>query len=466
MVQDKPTPSRSAAGAALGAWGRTIASVRRWFEDGLLRRIFKNAGLLLSGKTLAGLFGLGYLALTARALGPEIFGILVLIHTYVQVAGGITKFQSWQAVIRYGAECVEQKRREDFQRLIKFTTLLDLGGALLGAIAAAALAPLVGPWLGWSEETVTLAMIYSLLILFGITATPTGILRLFDRFDLLAVQAAIAPGLRLVGAIVAYLAGAGLWAFLLVWLISGAVGGLVLLAMGWRELERQGMTAGMGLSLRGLTKPHAGLWRFVWLTNFHTSLGLVTGHLTTLTVGLMLGPSAAGLFRIAKEFASVVAKPAGLLTRAIYPELAKLATKESGRDIGRLVLRSGVIAGGGAALILVAVIVVGEPVLRLVFGEMFLESYAVLLLLVIATTVNVCGFALDPTMYALGRPDIPFRVNILITLLYFPLLLYLLAQLELVGAGFAAIASASVTFTVMAATAARLLSRDRLAPAE
>ena len=67
--------------------------------------------------------------------------------------------------------------------------------AAVGVIAA----PLIGPYVGWDADVVTYAQIFSLQILVAVLATPIGILRLFDRFDLLAGQAVITPLLRLVG---------------------------------------------------------------------------------------------------------------------------------------------------------------------------------------------------------------------------------------------------------------------------
>ena len=59
-----------------------FGGIFRWFEDGLFRRIFSNAGLLLSRRAVAAVMGLAYLALAAQALGPAAFGALVLVHAY------------------------------------------------------------------------------------------------------------------------------------------------------------------------------------------------------------------------------------------------------------------------------------------------------------------------------------------------------------------------------------------------
>ena len=62
--------------------------------NGVMRRLLSNLGLLIGGKSVSGLLGLGYLALTVRTLGIETFGVLVIIHTMVEIARNVVKFQS------------------------------------------------------------------------------------------------------------------------------------------------------------------------------------------------------------------------------------------------------------------------------------------------------------------------------------------------------------------------------------
>ena len=434
-------------------------TLQHWFTTGPLRLIFKNAGILLSGKSVAGLCNLGSLALAARALGTEVFGTLILIHTVVRLIIGISKFQSWQAVIRYGAVSLHARQHRNFHSLIIFTALLDAASALLGATVAILATPLVAPYLGWSDDVTSMAMLYGIVVLFSVTATPIGILRLFNRFDLLSIHAIIAPGIRLIGASMLYFVGIGLWGFLSVWFIAGIAGGITLVVMGWWELRTRELIPPRSISFRNLTQPHPGLWRFVFATNIQSSLELTTGHLTTLLVGWILGPTAAGLFKIAKELSTVLSRAGGLLAESMYPELAKLSTQEQNKTFRRVIVRSGFVAGSGATMIFLGMIVLGEPLLRLTVGTEFVGAYPLLLLLVFAETIGAFGFGLNSAMYAIGRPGIPLRVNIGVTALYFPTLLFLLSQIAVVGAGLAAIGYSLITLAAMGTITARLLSR-------
>ena len=424
--------------------GPAALPIRKWFDDGFLARIFRNAGALLGGKAVAGVLSLGTLAVTARGLGPELFGTLILIHSYIKLVGGLTKFQSWQAVIHYGAASLEAKRVEDLRGLIKFTTALDLASALIGMAIAMGLAGLAGGWLGWGEETTSLVMLYSLLIAVTIKATPIGVLRLFDRFKLIALQSPLSPAVGLIGVGLAYAWDGGLSAYLAAWFAAGLVESAALVILGWRELARQNLLRGLNFSLRGLVDPHPGLWRFVWATNIFTSLSAASSHLVTLVLGWLLGPAAAGLFKIAHQFASVLVVPAAALRRTIYPEFAKLAAKGEPRHLRKLMLRAGLISGSVAVIVVLVIAAIGEPLIRLIVGEAYAAAAELLILLAAGSAVLLYGFALEPVFFALGRPGIMLRLGVITAALNLVLIFLLVAQYGLIGAGVAALASTVV----------------------
>jgi len=63
---------------------------------------------------------LAYLAIAARSLGPEQLGVLILVHAYAVVVAGVAGFQSWQAIIRFGAPMQQGEDRQALKSLIRF----------------------------------------------------------------------------------------------------------------------------------------------------------------------------------------------------------------------------------------------------------------------------------------------------------------------------------------------------------
>ena len=426
-------------------------------DDGLFRRVFMNSAMLTAGKVYTALVGLLYLALATRALGAHDFGVLILIHAYAVAVRDFVTLKTSQCVVRYGAICLEHNAREDFQKLIKFTTLLDLGFCAAGAVVGMLAVSAVGPHFGVTPELVPVATVYCTMILFNFKATSLGLLRLFNRFDLVALMLMVVPTIRVAGACAAYFFYQHISAFLLFWFLAGAVQCLATVWFGWREFRRQGFSEDMDLGLRDLTRPHKGIWPFIWSSHIHRTLYVSTVHLATLVVGFLLGPVGAGLFKIAQEFSTVLIKPAQLFNETVYPEMAKIAVNRNYPRLWRVITHSALVAGAIAAMILLIIFLFGQTLLGLFFGAEFSNAYDVMVLLMVAAAVTMATFALDPALYSIGRPDISMYVRIFTTTLHLGAMFLLLPKIGLAGAGHAAIAGSVATALLLTVFTYRLI---------
>jgi len=99
--------------------------MRHWFKDQHMRSLLKNSSYLGASKIVAAIASIVTLAMTGRALGVMLFGILILIHSYAQAASSLSKFQTWQIVIRYGGQGLAAGRPEDFKVATGFSLGLD-----------------------------------------------------------------------------------------------------------------------------------------------------------------------------------------------------------------------------------------------------------------------------------------------------------------------------------------------------
>ncbi len=415
-------------------------------RNGMLRGVLANASVLLAGKSVTAVLSLGYMALAARALGIEQFGVLILIHAYAQTVGEICKFQSWQAIIHYGTAPLREGRGAAFRHLLRFSLLLDLISAVAGTLIGVAGAALLGSWLGWTSAATPAATLYATSIAFMVMATPIGVLRLFDRFDLMAAQGNVGALVRLVGAGLALLFGGDLIVFLAVWYAASVMTCCALFGSAWWQLRRRGHLGPTQRSEGGLTSGFPGLWRFVWTTNFNSTLNIGSKQLTVLLIGAMLGPREAALFRVARQFGDAIAKPARLLVPALYPELAHLWSSGKLGDLRRLVLQVGTIAGIVALLLVSAVLVAGGPALRLVMGPDFAEGAEIMAWVVAAAAVGVAGLPFEPLLISVGEASSALLIRAVTIALYLPAALILVDRLGLVGAGIGILGGALVLF--------------------
>jgi O-antigen/teichoic acid export membrane protein len=453
LREDDRTTGRAAAGQPRTAW-------RGPGTDILFRRLLRNAGLVLGGKAATALVNLAATALALRSLGVESYGLLVLVHAFVQAAGGVVKFQSWQAVLRYGAPCLEHGRWAEFRVLLRFTAGLDLASALAGSAACAALALLLGPVFGWPAELMPAAALYATAVAFRVMAMPTGLLRLFDRFDLLAKRDSAGAVVRLIGAAAAAAMGGGLLAFMAAWYAGAAAGGAMLVATAWRELRRRGLTGPVpGPRLRA-TAAHPGIWRFAWTTNLATTLSLAHSHGGTLMVGALLGPPEAALYAVARQIGDGILRPSQFLTPAIYPELARLLAAGRPDRARALALRSMAAAACGAGALLAVLVLFGNPLLRLIGGPPATAAYGVAVSLGAAAAIGFASFALEPLLISAGRPSAALRARAAGALAYVPAAFGGIWLAGLDGAGLAAVAVTLVMFAGQAIPAAQWLRAD------
>ena len=430
-----------------------------WRADASLRGVLRNAGLLVSGKGAGAVLHLLGLSLAARALGPEAFGALVLINTYALTATGLTRFQSWQAVIQFGTPAlhgVEQRGadRQGLADVLLFALALDLGTGLLGMAGAMALLPALAPRLDIPEATVGLALLYATLIPTMSIATPAGVLRLLDRYDLMAWQSTVLPALRLAGVVLAWALGAPFWAYLLCWWLSDLAGDLVLMGLAWRELRRRGLLAGTRPRWGRVLRPGAGMWRFVCFTNLGSSLAVAWGPLSNLLVGAALGREAAGLFRVAQTVTEALAKPADLLSRVFYPEAARLREAARSAEFWRLSARSAALAGLAALVAATTVAALAGPFVALFFGAGYAPAAELLRVMALSLLLTVPAFPLEPLLLTLGRAGTVLAVRAAATGGYVALLVLLARGWGLDGAAAAYVGGAAAMVAAQAAAVA------------
>jgi O-antigen/teichoic acid export membrane protein len=403
-------------------------------HDGLLRRVLANTGLLLGGRTVNALVSLGYLGASARALGAQDMGLLVLVNAFALTLGEIVKFQSWQTVLQYGAGPLGEGRVEAFQRVVRFSIVLDLLSALGGAALGVAGAFVLGPYLGFHDAVRPAAAIYALSIVFLASATPIGLLRLFNRFDLYAAQAAVGSTVRFAGSLAGLYFKWDLYAFMAVWAAGTVAAFLYIAAMSIREMGRRDLL--QGFAWRGPMAVHMpGVWRFAWATNFSSSLDVAFTHVVTLAVGALLGPQPAALWTIGRQVADAIAKPAKLLAPALYPELAKLRVADGEAAMNKLALQVGVVGGVIATALLGVTVVAGKPILGLVMGKSFEAAAGIMTWQVAAAVIDIWALPLEPMLVSWGRAGDALKVRLAVCLGYLPLMPVLVWQFGLTGAG-------------------------------
>ena len=426
--------------------------MRHWFKDRHFKSLLKNSGYLAASKAVAAVAGLATLAFAGRSLGVELFGILILITSYAKAASGLSKFQSWQLIVRYGGQALAPGEAKEFKASTGFAFALDVVSGLGGMLAAILLLPLIGGLFGITDRYLLAAMVYCTLLPTMSAATPVGVLRSLDRFDLISWQGTTYPIVRAILAGIAWQVEGPFEAFVAIWYVTDLGGDLYLWFLAWRELRRRDLLRGIQPTLRPTNL--SGAWRFAIHVNLNASLMAAWGPVARLVVGGLVGPAAAGIYRVAASLADSAQKPADLLGKAYYPEVVRmdLTTKKP----WKLMARGTALAMAVGVIALLVLLLGGRPLIDALFGHAFLPAYPVLLVLMIAPLLGMLSFPLGPMLYTLDRPDAPLKARLFGTILYFVIVAPLSWRFGVTGAAAAFV----IGFAAMVVTLVVQLARE------
>lgn len=418
-------------------------------------RMGRNVVWLLAGRGFAGLASIAYLALAARALGPPGFGTFSLIVAYGSSIASLAEFPSWKAVLRYGAAHLAEQRPVQLANLLGLTATLDCGGALVGALLAYLGAGLAGPTLGWTIAQQHSAALFGAALLLSTGGTATGILRLYNRFDLLSYTEAIGPAFRLVGALLVWALNWHIGALLTWW----AIAAFVEEAAGWVAalwIREARLKFGVG-PFASAIKENPRVLRFIVHNSCSGSLSLVWNQGGILAVGAYGGPAAAGGYRAACKLAGAMAKPAEILTRVLYPELTRLAASNDRNTLARVALRTSSIAVLSALALVLLAWLGGAFALQILSGNTAVFARPYLLLLAIAAGIDLCGLALEPILNAHGYSGRILLARSFGAIAFLSTLALLLPRFGTVSAAIATIATSVVLRGTLALAALKIV---------
>ena len=425
------------------------------------RRVARNFGWLLSGRGAGALLALAATALMARNLGPEPFGLVILLHTAAHILRHLCSVKSSEAAIRFGQHLLDRKDDRNqptaawldlIGALFRFDLLIALSAATL---AAAGLVFAAEP-MGLPADMADAAWIYVAAMICTATGAAKGALRGLDRYRLLSVQLMAAPALRLAGVAACIGFAAPIEWYVTVWGASLLLEHALLLtsAAPYLRLPK------LGTPIRPALATQPKLAPFLKAVYWQSNLDMVPRHGATLAVGLLFGAHSAGIYRLARDIAEVVSKPVILLRQAIFPDLTELWSQNKSAFLSLTWRASAVLALAGGVFVLAA-LAFGADLLALLAGEPFRAGATLLALLLGAAALELGAAPLRPASYAMDGVVQVLILQSMAVALFFAVLFATKPLIGLDGAGWAALASASASFCGMVWLVRRTAQRAR-----
>jgi O-antigen/teichoic acid export membrane protein len=400
------------------------------------KRVFKNFGVVLRGRGIAAVCNVTGLALMAHALTPVEFGLVVLLHTYVLAIRGFLNFRTFEAIVKFGIPLHESGDDDGLRKLLCITTSVDVTSSVIATLLGVAGASIAGKFLHWDAQMISLAAIYSLTMLTTAIGTPNGILRLYDRFDVLSLWYTISPAIRVSGVIVAWLLDADMLVFVCIWAVAFVFENCWIYLRGHKEIRtHMSESIWRGFQFQELRKTSKEFRQFLGVIYWQTNIDMLPKHFAVLLAGSLLGPAGAGMFRLANDFSTILSKLGLVLREVLFPDFSRMLHNNAAGfyELGFKAVR---VAGAGGLIFVLLSIPTAEPILGIV-GQDYTPAAPLLSLMLLAATFELAGSPLRAAAYALGHAGSILRIYALSSFVYLGLFYILTPSFWLIGPGIA-----------------------------
>lgn len=425
------------------------------------KRPFKNAGKLLVGRGVQGVMSLGYLALAAHALGATGFGILTLIYASLMTVRNFLGFRSWQLIMSFGAQAMSKLDVAHMRKLLNFSFVIEASAAVVGVGLIFAFAEPAVTLFAVPVEYARMFEIYSFLLVFWLVSdVGLGVLRLFDRHDVVSGQLVVEPTIRLIGAVYFYLTSGDVWDFLWVWFIACLLSKITLIFASCRvyKAEMAKVEAGAApikrakFSLFNIYKePEKGLWRYAWGASVQSAL---TTSFAPMFIASVLGPAGAGIWRVAQRFTTAISNPINkLLIPAIYTDMSWLNVSGNTKLRRKMIIKTGGVVGLVTLGLIIFLAIFGKWMISIIAGPEFTEAYTAMMILCLGVLVSAFSFGLNPMLMTAGRVWTLTMVRIASVSVFFVTIVPFVKLWGINGAAFSTLLLniASVAFSIYAA---------------
>lgn len=287
--------------------------------------IIKNSIVIFSGQTVSSLISFFSSLMLLQLIGIYGNGVIAIVQSYSNIFNGLFNFQSYNAMIKFGAESLEKNDSEKFKFYMKQAFLQDLISAIVAIIFANIFLNNISAFMGWDKELKLYIQLYTMTILFNITGSVSAFLRLFDRFEvgvLINIKITI---IRSVFIILAYFFDLELTYIIIMEIILCIFGNILLFYEGYICLKEKGYNDFLMIKI----KFDKEFTMFNLYNNIVSTLDMPTGQLTNIFINKFLGMSEVGVYNILIKFGSLITRVASPITQSLLPELSKMIAKKN-----------------------------------------------------------------------------------------------------------------------------------------
>lgn len=304
------------------------------FKDKIFKNnIAKNFLVVFLGDGFSSVLTLLNLSIMIKVLGLNESSIVNLVISYTLVFDNIFNFQSFNSIIRFLPRALIDKDFLKVKGYLQQGFILDIVTALISFFAANLFLEFICNIFKWDRDIVNLIRVYSFSILFNLTGTSIGIIRVFNKFKYSSYINVFVNSLKFIFYLLSFIINVNMWYFILVELWFGLISSILLLIVTNFIIFKN--------NLRGIFKNKV-VWdkeflKFNFYCNFMTTLDVPISHLTPFLINKFVGIEFISIYKVIEKIGGIVAKIASPLLNIIYPEISTKVSEEKEKEAVSLV---------------------------------------------------------------------------------------------------------------------------------
>lgn len=395
-------------------------------------KLVKNFSFAAIGEGGASFINLLVVVLLIKLIGNDGYGVLILAQSYMLIIDTIINLQCWKSMIKFGEKAYKNNDFNSLMGYIKLGTILDIGTAILGAIIGFFLTDLIGYIFSWESSLVLSAKIFSIVILFHFSGTPTAVLRMENKFNLVSFQKIISAVIKVITLLIFYLIEKKISIIngVVIYAITDIIGHIILVMLTLNLLQKK---FGIKNILKAqVPKDSKEFIKFTMWTTLSDIVDLPVQYFDVFIVS-KLGLGMVSIFKFFKQIVAILSKLTTPLYQAIFPQFSSLAADGKEREGYKIVLK---IRNIILMVMIPTSLLIGFTShwwLGLIFDNIYASYWYVLLIYLLLQSFALSYTTIHPYFVSLGEVFYSFKYVLISNIVYICLAFFLVGYLDMLG---------------------------------
>lgn len=400
--------------------------------DKFWNNLVKNSFWAFFGDAIAAAIGLFITIILIRLIGSEAYGILVLAQTYMTIVDTSLNIQSWKSVIQYGQKSIINNDEESLRGYIKLGSVLDISTSILGGIVALILAPIIGKIFNWSNELIICSQIFSITIFSHFSGTPTAILRILNKFNLVALQKFLAAIIKFVSLITILIVknSIGVIEATIIYCLTDIIANLILVIFAFTiYFKKYGYK---NILKNNKVKEKKEFIKFTLWVTLGEIVDIPVNYFDVFIISL-LGTNSVAVFKVFKQCVAILQKVTSPIQQSILPQFSELTAKgEKQRGYNIVIkIRNIILKIIGPIALLIGI---SSPLwLKLLYGEIYSNNWYILCIYLLVQTFALSYTTVHPYFLSLNKAKYSTIYVLLANLVYCILAYILVNKFDMIG---------------------------------